>query len=107
MGKDSNGMAGKMCSRCGKNPRAAGHAWCVDCKAEKQQGYNTDRDQMLERRGVARGISLAVKFLREKIAGQALTGYQSAVAIERAMISTETAEVTERRAMIASTRPAQ
>lgn len=55
-----------------------------------------------ERDGMREGIDACVKFLREKVRGRALTGFQAAVIIERAMIDAELPEVAARRRFIDS-----
>lgn len=55
MGKDSSGTAGAICTKCGTNPRASGHDWCRECKAELQRRYAADRDFLLESRGYVKG----------------------------------------------------
>jgi hypothetical protein len=52
MAKDSSGT---LCSKCGERPRAESHKWCKECKAEAQQGYDSDRERMIEARGFNAG----------------------------------------------------
>lgn len=57
MAKDSNGMNETVCTKCGRNPRAKGHDWCNQCKAESQKRYDQDRDDLIERRGFRAGAA--------------------------------------------------
>jgi len=70
MAETSNGTeSGALCSKCGKNPRAKSHDWCLECKAELQQRYNGDRNRMLKSQGYIQGVNdmreiLAAEFAR-------------------------------------------
>ena len=54
--------------------------------------------------GVREGIAMCIKFCREVIAGRAYTGFQVAIQIDKAMIGTEAAELTQRRAAVEALR---
>ena len=57
----------KMCSRCGKNPRAdadSTNPWCTKCKAEKQKEFVEQKAAQ----DAAHNYALGVNAMREKIA---------------------------------------
>ena len=64
MGKTySVGSQAKLCTKCGIREARPDHEWCNECKAETQRRYAADRDEMMERRGYAKGV----KALRESL----------------------------------------
>ena len=57
-----------LCSRCEKNTPAKGHAWCTACKAELQKRYDSERHEMFERRGFAKGSAAMRELLASEFA---------------------------------------
>jgi hypothetical protein len=57
--------------------------------------------------GLREGIARVVKYLREKVGNRAITGYQCALMIERAMLETESNAVTARQQFIEALRGGQ
>jgi hypothetical protein len=70
-------------------------------RAEYMRGYRKVTRPIKEREAVREGVALCVKFLRETVAGQAKTGYQAALLLER-FVGTESAELIQRRELIRS-----
>ena len=66
MSETSSGTNGQTCSKCHQRPKAKSHDWCNECKAENQQRYQFDRDNMLERRGFVAGV----KAMRDVLANE-------------------------------------
>lgn len=72
---------------------------------EYYRSYRATKSEMQESRDqelVRSGIDKCIKYMREKIAGQAITGFRAALMIERAMLEIEPQEVTARRQFIAA-----
>ena len=61
-----------------------------------------NREQEIFRRGIAR----CVEYMRERVAGSAITGYQAAAMIERSLIANEPAESEARRRFVDNLRRA-
>jgi hypothetical protein len=70
-------------------------------RAAYMKEYRKVTRPIKERLAVKEGIALCVKFLREIVGGQAKTGYQAALLLER-FVGTESAELVRRRELIRS-----
>lgn len=97
------------CSTCKDREARKGQRNCDPCNAAAQADYRKRADRKREGaahyRGFEEGIAICLKFLREQVGDRALTGYQSAKAIEKAVLSSESAEVLARRAFLKSLTP--
>jgi hypothetical protein len=62
------------------------------------------KEREAHQEGVREGLNMAIKFLRTVIGGRALTGYQSALALDKAMVGAELPEAQERRKFIEAMR---
>lgn len=76
--------------------------------AEYQRQYRKTVKPMNERKakseGVEEGLQKCIRYLREHIGNRALTGYQAAMMVERAMLETESFNVQARERLIDSMR---
>lgn len=80
--------AEKLCTKCGKNPKAGGDAdtnpWCQPCRTEYQRERKETQEWRTERRGIVRGF----RAMREELAayfrtsGRAFQGPEVAAIIE-------------------------
>lgn len=69
------------------NPRAKSHDWCSEHKADAQRKHVKQRDDLMERRGFAKGVTAMRSLLVEKFAylgGGMLTGSDVAQYIQQA-----------------------
>lgn len=67
-------------------PRAKSHDWCADHKADAQRKYVKDRDDLLERRGFAKGVTAMRDLLVERfdaVGGGMLSGVEAARFIQQ------------------------
>ena len=71
-------------------------------RAEYFRDYRATVKPIGERQAFRDGVNHAVKFLREKIGGRAVTGYQMATALERAGLESDTAEAKARQDFVRS-----
>lgn len=66
----------------------------------------TQKQELARERGEAirEGVALACRFMRQVIAGRALTGHQAARELERAHLPQDSGDVEQRKAMLEALR---
>ena len=82
----------KTCPKC-QTPRAPGQSYCPEHYAEYMREYrpvaSSQRDTQMRNDGFTSGVQACVRFLRSKVGGSALTGYQAAKELERHVVKAD------------------
>ncbi len=95
-----------ICSMCKEREARKGQRSCPACHSAAQIKYREHADRKRERaahfRGFEEGVAACVRYMREHIGERAWTGHQTARMVEKAMLSAESPEVIQRRALVAS-----
>jgi hypothetical protein len=78
----------KLCTKCGKNPKAGGESdtnpWCQPCRTAYKRDYDQGKEWRAERRGILRGMKAMRDYLSAyfRRTGRAVMGPEAASIIE-------------------------